>query len=91
MKERISGYFETKREIDYLIYKLSLDCRILLSLIRNSRAVLKECNQVGSMFDACLSLEQFKADTARVQQRITRHTNKARRLFSDFVEGNEQR
>lgn len=91
MKERLPGYFETRTEINYLLFRLSLDCRVLQKMIKNSSNVLKDCNRVGSITDGAMFVESFKSDIARVQQKVTQKTNTARRLFVDFVEKQRSR
>ncbi len=91
MKERIPGYFETRAEINYLLYRLNLDCRVLQMMIKNASNVLKKCNQVGSITDGNIFVETFKSDIARMQQKVTRETNKARRLIVDFMEQQRSR
>lgn len=86
MKERLSGYLETRAEIDYLLFRLSNDCRVLQKLIRNASEVLKDCNRIGTTTNAHMFAEVFREDVARMQQKITRESNKARRVVVDFFE-----
>ena len=86
MKERLPGYFEVRAEINYLLFRLNLDCRVMQKLIRNASDVLKDCNRHGSITSGAIFVETFKGDIARMQQGITRESNKARRLVVEFIE-----
>jgi len=86
MKERLPGYFETRAEINYLLFRLNLNCRVMREVIKNASDVLKDCNRAGSITGGVLFAESFKKDIARMQQKITLESNKARCLFVDFLE-----
>jgi hypothetical protein len=91
MKERLPGYFEVRAEIDYLLFRLNQDCRVMRKLIKNASDVLKECNRTGSITSASLVAETFKKDLAKTQQKVIRESNKARSLFISFLEKQEKK